>query len=132
MIVRFFDRQDSRNQHNGMVVQDSAYLLARLDEARGKPPFFCELVGDAGHKLLLGISDTLGCAQYSASDGSPPYLMAADVENTEAEGYMEFLIGNTDTPVPLKFCLPMVRIKQIACDFIATGAQSPSATWEAI
>ncbi len=49
-----------------------------------------------------------------------------------SDEYMEFLTANTDTPVPLKFCLPMDRIRQIAGDFIATGQKSERSAWEEI
>ncbi len=73
MNTQFFDRQDPRNPHNGAKLHDAAEFIKCLAEAKGRPPFFCELIGDNGYKLLLGVGEAVGCAQYSASDGSPPH-----------------------------------------------------------
>lgn len=133
MKAQFFDRQDRNNPDNGMIITDPQLICAVIDNMRSKSPFFCELVGENGFSLLLGISDTLGCAQHSASDGSPPYLMATCGEtDTDNDEFMEFLTGNTDTPVPMKFCLPMEAIKSIASDFIESGERSVSVSWEEI
>lgn len=132
MNIQFFDRQDRSNPRNAMMVSDPKVLLSWIDEMHRRPPFFCELIGENGAKLLLGISNTLGCAQYSVSDGSPPYLMAVGNEPEDNDRFMEFLTANTDTPVPIKFCLPLERIKKIAADFIQRGERSPSVDWEEI
>lgn len=132
MRARFFDRQDRNNPHEGMMVSDSRELLMWLDEMRNRSPFFCELVGENGFNLLLGISATFGCAQYSASDGSPPYWMAMDNAAENNDEFMEFLIANTDTPVSMRFCMPIERIKIIAVDFLENGERSKTVTWEEI
>ncbi|MDE8347729.1 MAG: Imm1 family immunity protein, partial [Acidocella sp.] len=133
VIARFIDRQDSHNPHNGAEVPSLETLVSWLDETRGRPPFFCELLGDNGFRLLVGVSGTVGCAQYSAMSGKPPYLMATDAREIKGENdYVEFLTANTDTPVPKKFCLPMSRIKEVLADFVATGEKGERVTWEAI
>jgi hypothetical protein len=131
MIAHFFDRQDSRNAHNGVAVTDVDTLWTWLFE-EARPPFLCELISDNGFKLLIGVSPSLGCSQYSAVDGSPPYLMALGPDDPNGEGYMEFLTGNTDTPIPLKYCMPMSQIKQIVADFLATGEKSHRFSWEEV
>ena len=128
--VQFFDRQDSRGPHNGELVTDPHTLFAWLAETRGRPPFFLELLADNGYKLLVGVSDTLGCAQYSARDGSPPYMMVTEGDMESKDKYMVFLTANTDTPVPLQFCLPMATIREAMSDFIATGQMSTRVAWE--
>ena len=51
--------------------------MALLDELRTmRPPFMCQFVGENGFNLTVGIDHDFGCVQYSANDGSPPYLMA--------------------------------------------------------
>lgn len=132
MKAQFFDRQDRTSPHNGMVIADSPKIASLIEDMRNRPPFFCELVGEYGFNLLLGISDTLGCAQYSANDGSPPYLMATCREMETNEEFMDFLTGNTDTPVPMKFCLSIETIKRIASDFIESGERSSRVSWEEI
>ena len=132
MIAQFFDRQDPHNPHNEQTITDFATLLSWLAEARGRPPFFCELLGDNGYKLLLGMSDELGCAQYSARDGSPPYMMATAHDAEPDDNYIVFLIADTDTPVPRKFCLPMTSIREVLFDFTTTGNRSTRVAWEEI
>jgi hypothetical protein len=131
MIAHFFDRQDSRNPHNGGAVTDVDELWEWLFEET-RPAFLCELILDNGFKLLIGVSPSLGCSQYSAADGSPPYLMAVGPDKSGSEEYMEFLTGDTDTPIPMKYCMPMAQIKQIAADFLSVGEPSRRFSWEEV
>ena len=132
MNARFFDRQDRNNPYQGALITHSAGFLACLEGARNRPPYFCELEGDNGFNLLLGISSTRGCAQYSAREVGAPYLMAVDPNAEPNVDYMDFLTGNTDTPVPMRFCMPMDRIERIASDFLETGERSTCVDWEEI
>jgi hypothetical protein len=132
MNIQFFDRQDRSNPRNGVKLADPDEVLVWLDQMRSRPPFFCELVGENGFNLLVGVGDARGCAQYSAGDGSPPYLMAVGNEREDDETFMEYLTANTDTPVPMKFCLPMEQIKKIVAYFVGTGERSPAVSWEEI
>ena len=131
MNAQFFDRQDFQNPRNGRKVSESNEIDSWIDEMLGRPAFFCELVGENGFNLLIGLGRLQGCAQYSASDGSPPYSMAI-AEETESEEFMEFLISNTDTPVAMKFCLSIECVKKIVADYLATGKRSPLFSWEEI
>ncbi|MEE8450907.1 MAG: Imm1 family immunity protein [Thermoguttaceae bacterium] len=132
MKISFFDRQDESNPNHGVPVQDSTWLMVRIDELRKRDPSFCELEAQNGYKLLLGIGQDRGCAQYSALDGSPPYLMATDVSVDDDEDCMEFLTANTDTPVPTRYCLPVEQIKEIAREFVGTGERSEEFIWEEV
>jgi len=132
MDVRFYDRQDRSNPNHGALVQDRAWLMARIDELRDRDPCFCELEAENGFGLLLGVGQDRGCAQYSALDGSPPYLMATDASVDDDEDYMEFLTANTDTPVPTRYCLPIGEIKEIASHFLGTGERTREYVWEEI
>jgi hypothetical protein len=58
--------------------------------------------------------------------------MAMGPDESAGEDYMEFLTGDTDTPIPLKYCMPMPQIKQIAADFLATGERSHRFLWEEV
>jgi hypothetical protein len=132
MIVEFFDRQERSNPLNAVKIDNAEQLLSVLGGLRNRAPFFCELVGQNGFNLLLGMSESRGCAQYSAADGSPPYLMAVSNEAGYNDEFMEFLTANTSTPVPTRYCLPMERIKKIAAEFVESGERSTIVDWEEI
>jgi hypothetical protein len=132
MAVQFFDRQDQTNSLNGARIGDREELLKVLDGLRSREPFFCELVGENGYNLLLGVGRTIGCAQYSPSDGSTPYLMAVATNEQGSNEYMEFLTANTPSPVPRRYCVPFETAKQIAAHFVETGNRWPSVSWEEI
>ncbi|MEX0701314.1 MAG: Imm1 family immunity protein [Planctomycetales bacterium] len=132
MIARFFDRQDTANPLNGVTVPDERTLDEALDSLRKREPSFCELMGDNGFELLIGVGHDIGCVQYSAADGSLPYLIAVASESANDDGYVEFLTADTPTPIPVRYCLPLRMIRAIAAEFVITGERSESVTWEEV
>jgi hypothetical protein len=132
MNVRFFDRGDEANPLNGATIRDARQLLKILQSLRERKPFFCELLGQNGYQLDVGIGPSFGCAQYRLADGDPPYLMAVAENSKAANEYEEFLYQNTPTEVPARYCLPIDTIMAIAEDFHTTGARSPIVLWEEI
>ena len=131
MPARFFDCQDTNNPQNGTIIVDGGAIEALIDAMRAREPFLAELVGDAGHKLLLGLGSADGCVQFSSVDGQPPYLMALR-DSPVPEGAQDFLIGNTPTSISRRFCLPMGQVARIATAFLRTGQRPPDVEWEAI
>ena len=93
-------------------------------------PFFAELYGDNGYKLLIGIGGTIGCAQYSRADGDLEYLVAVAPNPIAEKRYVEFLICNTPTPISIRYILPFEKVKEIARYFLETGARSATVSWE--
>jgi hypothetical protein len=136
MNVEFFDRQDERNRLNGLRISETARLIELLDQLQvqlqRRTPFFYELIGENGHEILVGIDGNGGCVQYSRTDGSPPYFMALSAAPEQSEGFVEFLIGGTKTPVPSRYYLPTDAVHQIATYFQVTGERSPKISWEEI
>lgn len=132
MKTQFFDRQDPGNPMNGRAINDSMALLDVLKNVRDRPPFFAELIGDNGYKLLLGLAAAEGCVQFSAADGSPPYLMAVAPRAAESSGEISFLIGDTMSPVPKRYCLSLNQVVRIAAAFVETGIRSADVLWEEI
>jgi hypothetical protein len=132
MIVKFYDRQDLQNAVNGTDFADSKQVMALIESLRERPRFFCELLGESGYNLLVGIGGEVGCTQYSREDGSPPYWMAMSSATTTKEGYVDFLMADTATPVPLRYCLPFDAVKDIIVYFQDTGLRSPDVNWEEI
>ncbi len=130
MVAKFFDRHQTFNSLNGVKIMTGAELSRVIEELRERRPFFCELVGENGYKLLTGVGKDVGCAQYSLSDGSPPYLMATNNSQFDVRDCVEFLIDSTLTPVPRYYCLPIESVKRIAIYFLETGERSPDVRWE--
>jgi hypothetical protein len=129
MIARFFDRQDPLN---GSIVRDESHWSEMLNELQGRKPFFCELLGENGYKILVGIGKPSSCVQYSSVDGSPPYLMAVGPVPESSTGHFEFLMTNTLTPVPSRYCVPSETMKEIVAYFLRTGERCPAVSWEEI
>jgi hypothetical protein len=132
MNVRFFDRQDTSSQINGEILADGESLSKLIESLRGREPFFCELVGENGYNLMIGIGKDVGCAQYSAGNGNPPYLMAAIRQESSNRGCAKFLAGGTLTPVTSRFCLPFDVVRRVAVVFLETGCRSSECSWEEI
>jgi hypothetical protein len=130
--AQFFDRQDAKNSLNGTRVRNEAELRHLLDRLKTRQPFFAELMGMYGNKLLLGLGALEACVQFSAQDGSPPYVMAVADPTREIDRHVEFLIGNTATPVPLRYCMPYETLLKIASRFVETGERYSGVQWEEI
>jgi hypothetical protein len=132
MSVVFHDLQDERNKLEGIRVGDPCGLRVLLDALRHREPFVFELVDDAGNALTIGLGAEIGFVQHSGNDGNPPYLMALDDTAPDDEGFNEFLVSGTPTPIPKKYCLPIKIIEIIAAEFVATGARSLAVAWDEI
>ncbi len=132
MIVRILDQQDESSSINGLVVTNDEQLSEVLESARTRQPFFAGLIGENGYELLIGIGESFGCAQYSRSDGEPPYLVAVSPARIIGHDHIEFLAGNTPTPISSRYILPFEKVKEIASYFRATGMRSTDVSWEQI
>jgi hypothetical protein len=132
MKTRFYDLHDGANPANGAIIEGAPQLRAVLQGVRDRPPFFAELIGDNGYMLLLGLGADRCCAQFSAADGSPPYLMAVALDAGALEGELEFLTGNTPSPVPARYCLPCSAVAEIAEEFVQSGRRKSDVIWEEI
>jgi hypothetical protein len=132
MMINFFDRQDESNPMNGVEIHDEQQLEQAISAGSSCEPHFCELIGDAGYTLLIGVAKEIGCVQFSNTNGEPPYLMAVGSTSAEANFGETFLIRNTPTEVPMRYCLPRRTVIEIASDFINTQERSPRVAWEEI
>jgi hypothetical protein len=134
MKVKFQDLEELDNPRNGEHLASASQVVGLLDDLHSsRPPFMCELIGDNGFMLTVGIASEDGCVQYSPSDGNPPYYMAVGSPQLQANmGDVEFTVGGTATPIDRRYCLPFDRVKQIASYFTQTGDRSPDVPWEEI
>ena len=132
-MVEFFDAQESSNELNGKKIDDGPQLLALLSKLRHRTPFICELRGENGFKLSLGLGEASGFVQFSASDGRAPYWVAvAPGEQDISTEAGEFLIGGTATPILRRYCMDSERQNGIVVHFLRTGQRSPSVIWEEV
>jgi len=134
------------DKSGSLIVLNNRDEVAKLLSSFGdREPFICEIVGENGYKLGIGIGAEVGCVQFSRTDDEPPYLMASistaggdgtgdgdGTGNGAGSGDYSFLLGETPTPVDERFCLPMGRVIEIAQHFIETGLRCPLTTWESI
>lgn len=128
MMITFFDIEDETNPLNGTVIQDGERLSQVLDSLRSRPPFFCELVGENGFELLVGVGND-GCAQFGRRDGSTGYLVALAPGREREQGDTEFLAAGTPTPISNRFCMPFGSVQEIARYFQETGRPHPAFSW---
>ena len=133
MQVTLFDRQyRDRIGENGKSFSDAEALLDEVADLarRQSPPYFVELVGPTGARLLIGLAPEWCVVQYTRADGTPPYLMArgqfADV------GDDEFLIGDTPTPVARKYRIDWATTKRLIREFADSETTSEHVSWESI
>jgi hypothetical protein len=132
MRVLFQDLQESANPLNGRSLESPASISDALRLLNYRQPFLFELRGDNGFMLTIGFAGNCGSIQRSPSDGSPPYLMAVLNGNAGDSGCVEFLAGNTPTPIPHRFCVPIEVVEQVASEFVKHGGRSGAVNWEEI
>jgi hypothetical protein len=132
MITFFQDLQLPDNPLNGRQLDSAASMAEIYQSLRTRKPFLFELRGENGFMLTIGFAGDTGSAQHSPCDGSPPYLMAISDEIVKEGDCVAFLAGNTPTPIPRRFCLPISTVEQIICEFIESGEKFKKVTWEEI
>ncbi len=130
MRIQYFNHQDKLDPMHGAVVAASEQLAELLDETKRKPPFIAKLKGDNGFEILTGIGEQFCCAQYSSSDGNPPYLMAMSAQPPLQRGCVEFLTADTPTPTPARYIIHFDELKAILFYFLQTGEPSNLVSWE--
>lgn len=132
MKTTFFDRQDTANSLNGKTIDSVSELREILTSGRDRSPFFAELIGENGSKLLLGLGNREGCVQFSSTSGAPPYLMVVAPDQCNSEGDLEFMIDGTASPVPRRYCVSYETMENVAAEFVRTGQRSLDTQWEEI
>ena len=131
MNVVFQDLQQLNNRMNNTSLATASEIASLFRSLVGRKPFMFMLNGENGFMLTIGFANDCASVQYSASDGSPPYLMAVTNEFDDGE-FVEFLAGNTPTPIPRRFCLPTEQVLGIASAFVERGARPNAVVWEEI
>lgn len=130
MKIQYFNHQDHLDPMHGIVIAGAMQLSKLLDNAKRKPPFIAKLKGDNGFEILTGISEGFCWAQYSSSDGYPPYLMAMSPQPPLKRGFPEFLTADTPTPIPARYVICFDELKAILIHFVEAGERSDAFSWE--
>jgi len=129
MKVRYVNTQDKSDPMNGAVIFDANKLTELIDARRNRNPFIADLIADNGFELMIGIGGSVGCAQYSRSDGEPPYLMAASRQRPVKRGVIEFYTNDTPTPFAARYIIGFDELKEVAVHFLRTGERSDAVSW---
>ena len=132
MSATFQDLQETENPTNGSVLDSPASVSKLFESLSRREPFIFELRGHTGYTLTIGLAGVLGFAQFSRTDGTPPYNLAvADEADGQSESIM-FLAGNQLTEIPGRFCMRIGRVEEIATAFVTTGGKSETMRWQDI
>jgi len=135
MTLEFLDPQDASNPLNATKIESAEELAGTFERLRTRNAFVFQLAGNNDYKLTVGLAEDVGFVQYGLSNGDPPYLLALPpaVESLDpGRPQVEFLCGNTPTPVPARYYLPHEMVKEIAIYFLETGKRSAGISWEDI
>lgn len=125
----FQDLQHAVNPRNGQVLRDPLEVSALLNELKAMaPPFMFQLIGANKSSLIVGIGHDFGCVQHSSNDGLPPYFLA--VGPFAGSPPMEFLLGDTATPIDGRYRLSIRTLQDLIEVFIDSGERSASVLWE--
>jgi hypothetical protein len=73
-------------------------MLETLETLQDRPPFFCELEGENGFDLIVGVFSD----QYSPNYGNGPYMVAVAPDSGVAD--LEFLMRGMPIPWLHGFC----------------------------
>ena len=132
MKLEFLDMEERSNPLNHSKIDETDSLIQLLNRLRQREPFLCQLTGDNGYQLTLGLGGMIGSVQHSKTDGQPPYLMAVskDFKDGNKPKFVEFLAAHTPTPVPSRYCIDFDLLKQVAVYFLETGHRSSAVSWE--
>lgn len=125
MKVQFIDF--SPHPRPERTFQNTDELIVFLRQLQSEEPLTGELVGENAYKLTFSIDGQLAFAQYSSTDGNPPYLVASAL-NPLAESH-DFVISNELTEMDGNDCLSFDELESIVRHFMETGQNSPSTQW---
>jgi hypothetical protein len=131
MNTTFQDLQDDDNPRNGQVLDERQMVVTLLQDLRNiDPPFMCQFTGDNGFNLMVGVAHDFGCVQHSSNDGLPPFLMAVPTRAPAHRSEIEFLVGDTPTPIDGRYQLAFDDLREVVAEFVATGERSDRVSWE--
>jgi hypothetical protein len=129
------DEQDVTSTIHGVTVETAREFRAMYQSSCERDPFFISLIGENGARVLVGAGRCLmSTIQYSTTDEVPvDWVIIGDVTmRLDGPVGVEFLCGDTPTPVLMRHCLPAHCIVEVTSEVIATGILPTNVAWEQI
>jgi hypothetical protein len=131
MAAVFRDLQDRSNPFEGSRVESCEDFAEIWNRAGNRPPFLCELEGDHGFMLTIGLGNNSGVVQHCATSHDPPYLFAVSRELVTEEP-VDFLMGNQPCEVLALNVISRDTLLSIVEYFLSTGSRLPAVLWEEV
>jgi hypothetical protein len=99
--LRVDNLQGQHHPIDATAVRQEQELRHVLDEFRRREPFIAESTAENGFKLTIGIGGSIGCAQYSHSNGLRPISSRywTDQKLRRASAWLRFAFGNQPTEI---------------------------------
>jgi hypothetical protein len=132
MSLIFQDLQQLNNPMNGMRINNESEMASLFQSLKTRKPFIFELHSSNRFMMTIGLAPDCGSVQFSSEDGLPPYWTAISENAVDDEAFVEFLAGNTPTPISQRYCLPIEQVKVAVADFLFRGDKSEAVHWEEI
>jgi Immunity protein Imm1 len=129
---KFLDLQNEEKNPYHQAQLDVDTLNEVFEFSKHLDPYVCEFIHSNGYRLTVGLGSELGCAQFSSTDGQPPYLLALSDPSLSDEECEEFLLGGTATEISKRHCLDINSLKKIIYSFCQTGEKPTDIVWEEI
>ena len=82
-------------------------------------------------RLDLTVSKPYGLVQYMQPSLEQPSLVAKG-EDADSEATHEFIYNGEPNPVPLRYCVTLEKMKEIALSYFNSGELPDSVEWEEI
>src|SRR5258708_4804550 len=130
--VKLFDAATVDWQSDpGTAILTKDDLQTRLSRFLDREPGIVDLVSPNGVRLQLGLGGQYACAQLVPANNLPPYLVALAPQITASDG-VEFLLGDTPTPVAPEQCISVADGMLIAEYFFETGKPHLGFRWQKV
>lgn len=111
-------------------ISNEEKLRKELKRFKGNDPGkLIDLNSPSGDYLTLGIGASGGCVMFTPASLEPPYLVACGPSD-DYETSVEFLRGDTPTPIPLAYVLSVEEVIDIAVYFFLNGSLPKTVEWE--
>ncbi len=122
---------DSYTNNGEIIISHEKELFNVLNTAMnsGNKIFILDSMGFGS--LTLGVGKSYGFAEFINQNSETPYLITYNKNlDAEEESYIDFDSGGTPTPIPLRYCLPISTIIEIANFFFVNKSLPKNVVWQ--